>query len=59
MTANESFRAKFGRDLPAWDMRSPNYDYRVKLAMEREARKDHWKYIEECKRRYPGGSLTT
>ena len=59
MTPNELFREKFGRDLPAWDERSPNYDYKAKLAMRRKAMKNHHRYLEESKRRYPGGSLST
>lgn len=55
-TSNDLFHEKFGRDLPATDERSPNYDYKAKLAMRREAMEKHQCYIEECKRRYPGGS---
>jgi hypothetical protein len=33
-------------------------DYKAKLAMRRKAMKNYWRYIEECKRRYPGGSLS-
>jgi len=57
-TANDRFREKFARDLPSTDMRSPNYDYKAKLAERRKAMENHHKYIEECKRRYPGGSLS-
>lgn len=58
-TANDLFREKFGRDLPPEDPRSPHYDYKAKLAARRKAMKNHSRYIEENKRRYPGGSLST
>lgn len=57
-TANDLFKAKFGRDLPNTDPRSPNYDYRAKLAARREAMKNYSKYLTECERRYTGGSLS-
>lgn len=32
--------------------------YLVKLAARRKAMKNYWRYIEHCKRVYPGGSLS-
>lgn len=46
------------RELPVTDMRSPNYDYKAKLAARQEAMKNYHLYLAECERRYPGGSLS-
>jgi len=39
--------------------RSPNYNYKAKLALRAFAYQNYADYLEECKRRYPGGSLST
>ena len=58
-TANDLFRAKYGRDLPNTDPRSPHYDYKAKLAARRKASKNFERYIEACKKLYPFGSQST
>lgn len=58
-SANDLFREKFGRDLPATDMRSPNYDYKAKLAERRAAAPRMRRYLKAVKKLYPGGSLST
>jgi len=41
------------------DMRSPTYSYKAKLALRSFSYKDYSRYLEEVKRLYPGGSLST
>jgi len=44
--------------LSAANDRSPNYNYKAKLALRAFAYQNYADYLEECKRRYPGGSLS-
>jgi hypothetical protein len=44
--------------LSAANERSPHYNYKAKLALRAFAYQNYADYLEECKRRYPGGSLS-